>query len=847
MAGPAADRRPHLRLRNTGQAQAFKARGMPVRPAPIPPQDRARHGQALQRSLQAMRPLAQQAAAAQRELNLESGLGLQLEFVGHPEVALAINSLGHERGKNALNHIEVLSVQTEAGITRANVFVPDGKLAHFEQVVAHYLAERRSANGQQLRDNHKLVDTIAAIRTSSLRALWTDLPGLFPADPNEQLWWEVWLPTRGRPAAVVADFRKLAAAAGCEVGEAVARFPERSVLLMRGSVRQFGQSTLVLNCVAELRRAKDTAALFDSMPIAEQREWVDEAVARLQAPHEDDPRVPRVCVLDSGVSQAHPLVAPLLAPTDAFTVHPAWGVGDDANHGTGIATLASYGDLTEALASSSPLQISHRLESVKLVDQSGGNPGSKLHHAALFADAVAQPDVVAPDRKRVFVSAVTAEDGREQGRPSAWSAMVDRLATDYDRDGAFPQLFVLAAGNTEDLNAINGYPDALSTQGLYDPGQAWNALTVGACTRKVHISEADARGLEPIAPEGGLSPYSTTSATWDNAWPLKPDVVCEGGNAARDARGAIGVDSLKLLAAHHRPQQRLLTPFNATSAASALCAGMAAQLMADYPDLRPETIRALLVHAAEWTPAMRAQFLPPNPSKRDHVHLIRHCGWGVPDVERARWSAGHALTLVVEDQLQPYQRRSGQAVTTRDMHLHALPWPKAALEALPPDAQLELRVTLSYFIEPNPSARGTASKFHYASHQLRFDVRRPLDTSTEQFVARINAAALREDDDDVVESRDPHWLLGERYRHRGSLHQDIWRGSAAELAQRHEIAVYPSKGWWRTRPALERYNLSARYSLVVSIRSPETNVDLYTPVAHQIAAATAVAVAIESR
>ena len=832
MPDPVPDRRPHLLLTGTGQAQAFKAKSTPVKKKTIPAQNRDSHGRALQQSLLALHTVAHQAAEEQRRLDLQSGLGLQLEFVGWPETALAFASLGKELGKNALHHIEVLSVQTEAGITRANVFVPDGKLAHFEQIVADYLTDRRGRNDQR-RDHRALVDTIAAIRSSSLRAMWMDAPNLFPTDLDEMLWWEVWLPTRGQPAAVIADFRKLAESAGCKVGEAVARFPERSVVLMHGSARQLGKSTLTLNCVAELRRAKNTATFFDGMPVAEQREWVTDAIGRLRTPPQDDEAAPRVCILDSGITQKHPLIAPLMGPDDAHTVQPAWGVGDDADHGTGLASLASYGDLTDTLASADAIEVPHRLESVKLVDQAGGNPGSKPHHAALFADAVAQPEVVAPTRARVFISAVSAEDGREQGRPTAWSAMVDRLAVNYDGPGEFPRLFVLAAGNTEDLNTIHLYPGSLTVQGLRDPAQAWNALTVGAFTSKVDITEADAQGLTPVAPEGGLSPYTSTSATWDSVWPLKPDLVCEGGNAGHDDLGATGVNSLQLLAAHHRPIDRLLTPFNATSAASALCAGMAARLMADYPTLRPETIRALLVHSAEWTEAMKIQYLPPAPNKRDHVNLIRHCGWGAPDLERARWSAGHALTLVVEDQLHPYQR--GQSVSTRDMHLHSLPWPKDVLEALPPEAELELRVTLSYFIEPNPSARGTTSKFHYASHQLRFDVQRPLDATNEQFVARLNAAVQREDD--AVESRDPHWLLGDRYRHRGSLHQDIWRGSAAELARRHQIAVYPSKGWWRSRPALERYNLPARYSLVVSIRSHQMDVDLYTSVAQQIATA----------
>jgi hypothetical protein len=108
------------------------------------------------------------------------------------------------------------------------------------------------------------------------------------------------------------------------------------------------------------------------------------------------------------------------------------------------------------------------------------------------------------------------------------------------------------------------------------------------------------------------------------------------------------------------------------------------------------------------------------------------------------------------------------------MNLHSLPWPKDELEALQ-DTPVEMRVTLSYFIEPNPSARGVASKYHYPSHRLRFDVQRPLDASTDNFVARVNAAAQSEDEGDPVNPSDPNWVLGELQRHRGSLHQDVWK------------------------------------------------------------------------
>jgi hypothetical protein len=836
MPEQAHDKRPHLVLNNTSEAKPFtahKANGSTKSAVPL--QDRATHGTALQAQLRSLKSVAQQALQVQTEQGLQSGLGLQIQFVGVPNVALAFESLGNERGKDPSQQIEVLSVRTDGNVTIANVFVPDGKLEHFEKYVADYLVAKKNKN-DDLIDHGTLLNAITSIRRAELRALWTDEPALLPNDVNESFWWEVWLTVRGKRSEVVDDFRKLATLAECRISEHQINFPERTVVLMFGSESQFSRSVMTLNCVAELRRAKDTAEFFNSMPPFEQQEWGDDAIARLNLPPDSD-TTPRVCLLDSGVNRGHPLLEPLIASDDLYTVNPAWGTNDTANHGSGLAGLAAFGDLTETLASNASILVGHRLESVKLTPVQGANEGDAKLHGYLFAEAVSRPEIAAPKRSRVFTSAVTSEDDRDRGRPSAWSATVDRLAADYDGNGLFPRLFVLSAGNTDNVSAWDTYPASLTTSQIHDPGQAWNALTVGAYTNKVLIAEADARHYVPTAPAGGLSPYTTTSGDWSKAWPLKPDVVFEGGNTGRDGTGSIGISSLHLLTTNNSSVERLFTTTNATSAASALCARMAAQLMAAYPALRPETIRALIVHSAEWTDAMRSAYnIASNwTTKSEYVNLIRHCGWGVPNLDQALWSAGNSLTLIAEDLVHPYKKVTGSGVVSRDMNLHSLPWPKEQLEALPPNTQVELRITLSYFVEPNPSARGASSKFHYPSHRLRFAVQGPLDATTADFVARVNAAAEREDDSDPINAKDPDWILGDK-RNRGSLHQDVWRGTAAALAKRGFIAVYPAAGWWRTRPAQNRYDLPARYSLIVSIRTPQTDVDLYTPITQQIAA-----------
>ena len=795
-----------------------------------PARNRAQHAGSLQRQIDELRGEAETAREAQQAAGMEDGLGLQVEFESFPDIELAFESLARDHWG-----IELLNVRHEDNRTHATVFVPDGKLDHFERLIHNYLAGTRDRIGR-LRDNQRLIDAIREIRAAGLRALWTDAVDLFPTPEDGAVWWEVWLPVRRDKHATIAAFRERAEAQDMEVARGELTFPERTVLMARASVEQMQRSVVTLNSIAELRRPKETADFFDSMEREEQAEWLADFLDRARFVDDGDD-TPHACLLDTGVNRGHPMLAPALDANDLHTVEPGWGTNDAVGHGTEMAGLALAGDLSELLAGTGPVEIDHRLESVKLIPLTAVPGRGPRHHGYLTVEAVSRPEVTAPLRRRVFGMAVTARDDRDRGRPSAWSAAVDSLAVDFSNDGANPRLLIVSAGNVSDSTVWPDYPDSNETDGVHDPAQAWNALTVGACTNLVRITEpgTGTGGYSPIAPKGGLSPFSTTSLTWEPHWPLKPDVVFEGGNAAEDQISAVWLPSLSLLTTHHIPANRLFTTTNATSAATALASRFAAQVMAIYPALLPETIRALIVHSAEWTNAMKQQFLPTTgaPSKRDYRRLVQRCGFGVPDIARARWSVENSLTMVVEERLQPFKREGSSAPTLCDMHLHDLPWPRDVLEDLG-ETPVEMRVTLSYFVEPNPSRRGHRSRYRYESHGLRFDVRRPLESVVE-FRKRINRAARDEGEGSSgTTAGDPEWLLGTRGRHRGSLHCDTWRGTAAELASRGAVAVYPTAGWWKTRQALKRYDKVARYALVVSIRAPEVDVDLYTEVENRI-------------
>jgi hypothetical protein len=78
------------------------------------------------------------------------------------------------------------------------------------------------------------------------------------------------------------------------------------------------------------------------------------------------------------------------------------------------------------------------------------------------------------------------------------------------------------------------------------------------------------------------------------------------------------------------------------------------------------------------------------------------------------------------------------------------------------------------------------------------------------------------------------WILGQQAQ-RGSIHSDIWEGTAAELLDMRHVAVYPITGWWRTRPGQGRANTRIKYALIVSIEAENPTLDVYTEVSNQIA------------
>ena len=181
--------------------------------------------------------------------------------------------------------------------------------------------------------------------------------------------------------------------------------------------------------------------------------------------------------------------------------------------------------------------------------------------------------------------------------------------------------------------------------------------------------------------------------------------------------------------------------------------------------------------------------------------------------------------MVIEDTIQPFVSHNGNIVAN-EMNIHELPWPKDFLLGLAAEP-VQIKITLSYFIEAAPDSKGWVDKFKYQSAGLRFELKKSSETPKD-FMQRINK--LLRDEDYENDNAEDKWFLGPKKRNVGSLHSDYWIGTAAELAECSSIAIVPVSGWWKFKKQLGRYNKTMRYSLVVSLETKNKEIDIYNAV-----------------
>jgi hypothetical protein len=133
-------------------------------------------------------------------------------------------------------------------------------------------------------------------------------------------------------------------------------------------------------------------------------------------------------------------------------------------HGTQMAGLAIYGDLTTVLSGDGPIELTHGVHSLKLIH--APDPHRPDLYGEVTIEGISRLELDAA-RRKIYCMAITA-DARDRGRPSSWSAAIDNLACGAINET--PRLILISAGNTGIADRAL-YPAYNETESIQDPAQ----------------------------------------------------------------------------------------------------------------------------------------------------------------------------------------------------------------------------------------------------------------------------------------------------------------------------------------------------------------------------------------
>lgn len=791
--------KPHLPLPGVNK-ESYKAPSL-ARSSSVPVRNREEHAAFLRDQLQNLRSIAK---------NGTDIITLKGEFL----------TPGPAQSKKAGSEILSVRKDNQNGYFTAVVRVTDKSIDNLSTKITEYETEEttpRGANGVPKPKHMDFINSIEVISQALIEDLFIGKPAYIPRNEQEIKWWELWLAggdiQREQSLVSRQELRIICERIGLDINlRDVIILVDSQALLVEASFAQLRiiahESNYLLSfrppSTAIVQHVATQGRTFDIEPLS----------SLIQVAAADDPRI---TVIDTGVNDTHPLLQGVV--DGVYSVDPASpSTADYDGHGTSVVSIAAFGDITPLLTSSTPFQLEHFVESVKIpIDRRGLriNLWGKV-----TVEAIEEAESYQPELNRIFNLSIGHHGGEFDGNPTSWSEAIDKICYNY----GYGRLMTIAAGNIPSVNVRSDtYPYLNLASPIESPANAYNAICVGAYTelkdfipslRAYSYMVPPANGYSYIGDFGQLSPHSRTGIARSL---VKPDVVCEGGNFIADIHGAAAAHEeagLCYLTTNHdyTTSGQLFCNFWATSKAAPLAARMLAIIWSRNPSLRPATVRGLLIHSASWTASMNAQF----PDKNER---IRAFGYGKPDLDFACKSASSAVTIIAEESLL---LNDSSANGARQMAFYKLPWPNDFLEILG-STKVELRVTLCYFTEPNSR---TSAKY-YEGAALGWEMQGPTE-SDNTFLKRVNKE--RRDEGDSGFRNEIQWQIGSSNRKKGSIQSDRWNCEAAVLSTCSHIAVYPKHGWWADRKK-ERPTPEIEYSLIISIKSADENVDLYSRVA----------------
>lgn len=359
----------------------------------------------------------------------------------------------------------------------------------------------------------------------------------------------------------------------------------------------------------------------------------------------------KITVLDSGLAQGHPFLAPAIGDVQGF-VPPGRSAADDSEHGHGtfVAGIALYGDVAASVRGGAFVP-QLRLFSGRVFNDDGRDQTQFVEKSVEEAVRYFHTNYQCRVFNLSYGDLNKVYDGKHV-RGLAYT--LDRLTRELD------VLFVVSTGNLTQsqlpLNPLAHYPNYLleAHARLLDPAPALNAITVGgiALQDQTHDAARNPHAVEdvPIARVGHPSPFTRSGLSVGQA--IKPDFVEDAGNLAFvSSRNSVrhqglGVVSTNVGFASGRP----LKQDHGTSFAAPRVAHLAARLAHRFPMQSVNLTRAILACHARW-PAPSVKLLNSDGKAPGRENLVRLLGYGRVAEGALLESLDNEVTLFAEDRI----------------------------------------------------------------------------------------------------------------------------------------------------------------------------------------------------
>ncbi len=541
-----------------------------------------------------------------------------------------------------------------------------------------------------------------------------------------------------------------------------------------------------------------------------------------------DLNAPRVCIIDSGIQEQHPLLQSAIITNDSRSWVPNETNGtadlvENGGHGTRVAGAVLYPNL---IPTSGREQAVCWLQNARVLDK-------KYHLSkAIFPPALISKIVNFYHGERgtkIFNHSITGSTPYRTQYMSAWATEIDNLSWQHDI------LFVVAAGNLpvngwfvdgrfvksrlliqDHLQNGEPYPNYLlsSSCRLPNPAQSFQALTVGSVSLQTFRDISS--NSKSIAQKDYPSSFSCSGlGIWDS---IKPEVVEYGGDFVTDEGSppllttpeAVCLDLVRstLYGGPLASRDGIGTSFAAPKVAH-----IAACLAAELPNESCLLYRALIVQSARFPSWVESENF-------DLYSAIRLLGYGIPNLDRALGGSSNRITLIA---------RGERTIVARQVHVYEVSLP-TELRSPGEDQDIRVEVTLSYKAQPRRTRR---ARRKYLSTWLDWDCSKKGEVP-ERFRDRL----LDEYDapsDIEKEGKRFNWVLDKRKnwgrarnvsRQEGTLQKDWTIVKSYDLRESFCIAVVGHEGWNNDPEA------NVPYALVVSFEAVNMNIPLYTSIAN---------------